>query len=76
MQIASSIAVTVATAVYLWGFETETMCEAPFNGDTDWGKTDEYVDVSKRFRDILKIWFAYGIVDVVRCVLVFCYLQY
>eukprot|EP00347_Sterkiella_histriomuscorum_P000822 403374382 len=76
VQFASSVAVTVATAVYLWGYETESKCEAPFNGDTDWGRGDEYVDVAKRFRDILKIWFAFGITDVFRCMLVFGYLQF
>lgn len=76
MQIASSAAITIATAVYLWGYETEAQCSAPFNGDTDWGHTDQYVDVAKRFRDILKIWFSLALIDVFRCILVFAYLHY
>lgn len=75
IQLASSVAVTVATAVYLWSKETETKCQAPFDAG-DWGRTDEYIDVAKRFRDILKIWFAFGITDVFRCLLVLGYLQW
>lgn len=75
MQLASSIAVTVATAFYLWGTETETKCQAPFDAG-DWGRADEYINVAKRFRDILKIWFAFGITDVFRCLLVLGYLQW
>lgn len=70
------MAITIATAVYLWGYETEAKCEAPFNGDTDWGHHDEYIDVAKRFRDILKIWFALALTDVVRCALVFGYMAF
>jgi len=46
---------------------------APFDGG-DWSKAGQYLDVSKRFRDILKIWFVVGLIDVFRCILVFAYL--
>lgn len=75
VQLASSVAITVATAVYLWSKETEDHCEAPLYED-EWGNTGDYIDVSVRFRDILKIWFAYGIIDIFRCAFVFAYLNY
>ncbi|CDW73991.1 UNKNOWN [Stylonychia lemnae] len=75
IQLLSSIAVTVATATYLWGYETENKCEAPFDG-ADWNRRSEYIDVAKRFRDILKIWFVFGLIDCLRCGLVFAYILY
>ena len=73
--MASSVAITVATAVYLWGFETEQVCTAP-NSDLNWGNSSEYIDVSKRFRDILKIWFVVGLVDCCRCASILLYMQF
>jgi len=35
LRILASISITIATATYLWGYETETICKAPFNGN-DW----------------------------------------
>ena len=72
VQFASSIALTVATGVYLWGYETETECTAPSSTDAD----ATTVDVSLRFRNILKIWFAYAVTDMVRCLCVFGFLLY
>ena len=75
IQLASSIAITVATGVYLWGFETKNHCSGPDTA-SDVNDRDNYINVSKRFEDILKIWFSFAIADVFRCFCVFGFLIY
>jgi hypothetical protein len=66
VRLASSVSIAIATAVYLWGYEQDVYCAAP----SSQGASD-LVDVSKQFRDILKIWWTFAIVDVARCLIVF-----
>ena len=65
--MAGSIAVTISCGVLLWKREVETECLAP-NYDSDVRVFENYVDVSRRFRDVLKIFFSVAITDVFRCV--------
>lgn len=63
----SSIAITVATGVFLWNKDDGVSCSAPNSyiarSLTD---QDEWVDVARRFNDVLKIFFTVAIVDVFR----------
>ena len=63
----SSIAITVATGVFLWKKDDGLSCYAP-NSYHARSVADqaEWVDVSRRFNDVLKIFFAVAIVDVFR----------
>lgn len=61
----SSIAITISSGIYLWGEGDPNYCSAP-NYRSDLNNKANYVDVSKRFDDVLKIFFTLGIVDVVR----------
>ena len=70
IRFVSSAAITIATAVYLWGYEKDTICRAP-KTPSSWTTSEELVDVSKQFRDILKIWWTFALVDTARCMLVF-----
>jgi hypothetical protein len=56
-----------ATAAYLWSKDVKEQCTAPYYGD--WRDLESYIDVSKRFRDILKIWWTYAVVDFVRSII-------
>ncbi len=62
---ASSLAVTVAVASYLWTKDVDNKCQAPefFNGPAS------LVNVDKRFRAVLKMWFTFGVVDFFRSML-------
>ena len=77
LQFFSSLAIAVATACYLWYWETDTFCASVFRAD-DVGKVpvSMYIDVSSRFENILKIWWAFALADMFRCVCVFGYLIY
>jgi hypothetical protein len=61
----SSIAITISTGIYLWSADDGDYCSAP-NYQSDLNIKANYVDVSKRFEDVLKIFFTVAIVDVVR----------
>lgn len=65
--MAGSTAITVATGVLLWNKEKDARCLAP-NHEEDARVFEEYVDVSRRFRDVLKIFFTVAIIDVFRSV--------
>ena len=69
IRFASSAAITIATAVYLWSYENDTVCRAA-RTPSSW-TTEELVDVSRQFRDILKIWWTFALIDTARCLLVF-----
>ena len=58
--------ITIATGVLLWNKNDGTVCTAP-NSYDDFKKPGEWYDVSRRFRDILKIFFALAITDFWRC---------
>ena len=67
LWLVSSIAVTVATGVLLWIETDDITCDAPnSNVDRTVSNQASWVDVSKRFRDVLKIFFAVAIADVFR----------
>jgi hypothetical protein len=63
-QAAASLAIFVATASTLWVKEVDTSCSAPYYQTIPSGS----VDVSKRFRDVLKIWWTWGVVDFARAI--------
>ena len=65
--LAASIALTVATAYYLWNVETSDngySCTAPITSSSD----SNTVNVTTRFEVILKIYFTVFIVDSVRLI--------
>lgn len=64
----SSIAITIATGVYLWNKDKDKKCYAP-NSFEDFKNTGEWFDVATRFKQILKIIFALAITDVGRSVI-------
>jgi len=67
MWLISSIAITVATGVFLWAKDEEKSCLAPNSyNDRTWSNQANWIDVSRRFRDVLKIFFACAITDVFR----------
>lgn len=57
----------VATAHFLFFKERNQGCAAPSYGD--WKDPSSYVDVAKRFTDILKIWWSYAVIDFIRSVI-------
>jgi hypothetical protein len=61
----SSIAITISSGIYLWSEDDGVYCSAP-NYRSDFNNKANYVDVSKRYLDVLKIFFTVAIVDVVR----------
>lgn len=67
LYLCASIALTVATGVYLWDKEVDNECMAP--NDWDDANRDNYIDVSERFRIVLKIFFAYFITEFARALL-------
>lgn len=70
LWLISSITITVATGVYLWAKDDDKQCFAPnANNDRTLQNINAWVDVSRRFRDVLKIFFAVAITDVFRSAL-------
>ena len=65
MWMISSIAITISTGIYLWSEDSGLTCNAP-RYLTDRTVQANWVDGSKRFSDVLKIFFTVAIVDVVR----------
>ena len=61
-QAISSLAVFTAVAAYLWTKEVDNTCIAPYYNT----QPSDLVRVEVRFRDILKIWWTYGLVDFFR----------
>lgn len=60
----------MATGVYLWAKDEDKICLAPnSNLDRTVDASANWIDVSRRFRDVLKIFFAVAITDVFRSVL-------
>lgn len=63
----SSIAITIATGIYLWARDKDARCAAPNTNAARIAKDEgAYVEVAKQFTDVLKIFFTVAIVDVVR----------
>lgn len=68
LWLSASIAITVTSGVYLWQKDENITCSAP-NSYNDRGSSSEWIDVSKRFSDVLKLFFACALTDVVRSAL-------
>lgn len=66
-QAVSSLAIFCAVASYLWTTEVDEVCNAPYYAV---GPSD-LVSVHNRFRDILKIWWAFTVVDFFRALIGF-----
>ena len=64
IHLLASIALAVASAVYLWKIEANTQCMAP----TSEGSSD-LENVTAKFDQILKIYFAWAVIDVFRSIL-------
>lgn len=64
-QSVASLAILVATASTLWTKEVNDVCSAPYFSNVP----SSSVDVSLRFRDVLKVWWAYAVTDFVRSVI-------
>jgi hypothetical protein len=62
LQALSSLSLFAAVAAFLWSKEPEETCIAPYYRV----QPSELIDVSRRFRDVLKIWWAYAVTDFVR----------
>ena len=63
----ASICITVSSGVYLWEYDGDTQCKAPNSykhRSQDFKK--DWIDVSRRYRDVLKIFFSCALVDVFR----------
>lgn len=62
---ASSLAITVAVATYLWSKDVNVTCLAPefFEGPS------AIVSVHNRFKTVLKMWFTFAVVDFFRSIL-------
>ena len=75
LYLSASIALTVATGVYLWDKETDNQCygqndsKAVLPGIPPTVDEDDWIDVSQRFSDILKIYFAVFVTETVRTAL-------
>lgn len=69
LWLMASITITVASGVYLWAYDTDEVCKAP-NSLSKRSVTfkDEWIDVNRRYRDVLKIFFSVAIVDVFRSI--------
>jgi hypothetical protein len=67
LWLVASIIITVATGVYLWAYDEDVVCKAP-NSLSKRSTTfmSEWIDVNRRYRDVLKIFFSVAIVDVFR----------
>ena len=63
----ASICITVSTGVYLWEYHGDTTCKAPNSyKHRSVAFKNEWVDVSRRYRDVLKIFFSCALVDCFR----------
>jgi hypothetical protein len=63
-QATSSLAVFTAVAAFLWTKEVDNVCIAPYYKI----QPSELVHVEVRFRDILKIWWTYALIDFFRSI--------
>lgn len=67
LWLCASITITVATGVYLWAYDTDGVCKAPNSlSKRSISFQSEWIDVNRRYRDVLKIFFSVAIVDVFR----------
>ena len=63
----ASICIAVSSGVYLWEYHGDTQCMAPnSNKHRSQEFKKDWVDVSRRYRDVLKIFFSCALVDVFR----------
>jgi hypothetical protein len=70
LWLITSIAITVATGVILWASDEDKVCKAPnSHHDRTISAQANWIDVGRRFRDVLKIFFACAITDVFRSVI-------
>jgi hypothetical protein len=67
LWLCASITITVASGVYLWEYDSDKICKAP-NSMNKRSITfkDDWIDVNRRYRDVLKIFFSVAIIDVFR----------
>jgi hypothetical protein len=67
LWLVASITITVASGVYLWAYDTDVVCKAPNSlSKRSTAFLSEWIDVNRRYRDVLKIFFSVAIVDVFR----------
>jgi hypothetical protein len=67
LWLVASIIITVATGVYLWAYDEDVVCKAPNSlSKRSTAFLSEWIDVNRRYRDVLKIFFSVAIVDVFR----------
>jgi len=67
LWMCASICITVASGVYLWEYDTDNVCKAPNSlSHRTLAQKDKWIDVNRRYRDVLKIFFSVAIVDVFR----------
>ena len=62
IYLLSAVAITVSSGFYLWGSEVDNVCFVGATSLNDYTR----VDVTKRFSDILTIFFFLSIVEVFR----------
>ncbi len=65
----ASLALTIATGIYLFDVETNNICWAPRRG-YDLQDERHWVDVGRRFFIILTLFFAYYVVQLIRCIFI------
>jgi hypothetical protein len=67
LWLVASITITVASGVYLWAYDSDEVCKAPNSlSKRSTSFKSDWIDVNKRYRDVLKIFFSVAIVDVFR----------
>lgn len=67
LWLCASICITIASGVYLWEYDGDTTCKAPnSNSHRTEAQSAHWVDVSRRYRDVLKIFFSCALVDIFR----------
>ena len=62
LSFAISLGICISAGVILWNVEENNECRASNNSDG----TGDSIDVAKRFKQIISIYFAIGITDSVR----------
>ena len=76
LWMCTSIAITISVGVFLWTKNQNGSCLAPNTyADTPVANISQWVDVYKRYTDVLKIFLTIGIVDFFRSVLMIISVQ-
>ena len=71
LWLCASVCIVVSTGIYLWEYDGETSCKAPNSNKHRLAENlykDKWVDVSRRYSDVLKIFFSCALVDTFRCI--------